>query len=91
MMERGFEMAILPTTEFARLRNTTEATRGPIDYTKAPLNAAFQAIEDYNVGSRTARPATSVDAAIELATPGVFAARQKDSLIKAWEAFSGNA
>ena len=82
-------MAILTSRELALLRNRSESTRGPIDYTKAPLNAVFQAIEDYMVGSRTVRPATAVDAAIEAVAPGIFSTRQQDSLVTAWRAFRG--
>lgn len=82
-------MAVLTRDELAQLFRSSETERGPISHTKTELAAAFQAIEDYIAGSRTARPARSVDAQIELAAPGTFTAGQIAALVKHYCRFRG--
>lgn len=75
-------MAILTSVELAQLRKQSEAVRVPASHVRGDVDAALQAIEDYFAGSRTVRPANSVDAAIEAAAVGKFTSRQKDELIR---------
>lgn len=74
-------MATLTGTELVELRNGCEAsvrTAGvAIAYTKAQINAAVQAVEDYT--ETTAR--AGYGAAIEVAAPGVFNAAAKKRIV----------
>ncbi len=65
------------------LENYASANGLPINYTKALVNAAFDALDDWWVA--TGRPGAG--SAIEAAAPGAFSAQQKQKIGKAWLAF----
>jgi hypothetical protein len=60
-------MAVLTTEEKVSIRQECAKTQA-VDYTKATINAAAQAIEDYLEDMVTNRPASSLNAAINAAT-----------------------
>lgn len=72
-------MAILNTNELQAVRNACQTQE--VDYIKATINAASQAIEDYLDNMMTNRPATSLNAAINTATsPVVLTSAQKKKI-----------
>lgn len=72
-------MAVLTATERAQLRRAVAQTVTSVPWTKAQINAAVQAIEDFFENNRAA-----LGAAIEAAAPGVFNAPLKQRLVKYW-------
>ena len=71
-------MAIITAPQAAKLRQAM-AREGTVTWTKAEINAAFQAIEDTFEGARPA-----LGTAVETAAPGFFTGPQKTALIKHW-------
>lgn len=76
-------MAVLTAEELRGMRNVSEPDRTPHTHTKAQVNAALQAMEDYYQATAKAGFA----AAIENAAPGVFSNNQKKKLGRAYFAF----
>lgn len=78
-------MAALTTSEKADLRNGVErscvANAVPIAYTKAQIDAAFQAIEDVWESNALKN---AISNAIEGAASGVFTVAQKKRLVAYW-------
>jgi len=72
-------MAILTANELVAIRRQCAAERATVNYTKAQINAALQAIEDFFEASRA-----SLGAAIETAAPGKFNVAEKRQLVKFW-------
>ena len=72
-------MAVLSAAQLIELRNSCETGRAGKG-TKAQVNAATQAVEDYF--ENTAR--SGLGSAIETAAPGVFGANEKKAIVKAW-------
>ena len=72
-------MAVLTSVQLQELRRISEPNRAPIAHTKAQVNAALQAIEDWFEANRAA-----LGAAIEAAAPGIFNITQKRALVKFW-------
>lgn len=71
---------VLTPTELTDIRQECAKTQ-VVDYTKAVINAAAQAIEDYLENMLTNRPANSLNAAINAATaPVVLSAAQKKKI-----------
>ena len=70
-------MAVLSPTQLAELRRGC-AQDVAVNYTKAQVNAALQAVEDWMEATARAEIAT----AIELAAPGVFTGPQKKSIFR---------
>jgi len=66
-------MATLTAAQMSTARNSCERIDSSIGYTKAQINAALQACEDYF--ENTAR--AGFGGAMEAAAPGVFTAAQK--------------
>lgn len=71
-------MAILASPEFGAIRRDLEDEAIPINYQKAQVNTALQAIED----SFETTCKTALNSAIETAAPGVFTAAQKRAMVK---------
>jgi hypothetical protein len=76
-------MAALTAEELRAMRNESEPERTPHSHTKAQVNAAFQALEDYYQNTAKA----GFGSAIETAAPGVFTNNQKKKLGKVYFAF----
>lgn len=73
-------MAIINNAELASLRRSCERSLPQVNYTKAQINLALQAIENW---FETSRP--SLIAAINSSTaPFVFTGQQKVQLVKFW-------
>jgi hypothetical protein len=72
-------MAVLTASELAELRNGV-ANSGTQSWTRAQVNAALQAVEDYF--EDTAR--AGFGSAIEAAAPGVFTNAQKKRIGAYW-------
>lgn len=74
-------MAILTSEELQEIRHGCDRDKQiPVDYTKAVINAAIQAIEDWFETSRT-----SISQAINTATsPITLTAAQKKEIGKHW-------
>ena len=72
-------MAILSSTQYADLRQAAARESVTVTWSKAQVNAALQAIEDWFEANRAA-----LGVAIEAAVPGVFSAAQKRALVKFW-------
>jgi hypothetical protein len=73
-------MATLSATELTGIRQECARTQ-VVDYPKAVINAAAQAIEDYLENMLQNRPATSLNAAINTATsPVTLSAAQKKKI-----------
>ena len=73
-------MAILTTEQLVSQRNECERSGIGINYTKAQVNAALQAVEDRLTSAGTK---TALSADIETAAPGVFTAAQKREIVRA--------
>lgn len=77
-------MAVLTSAQLAELRqgcaSSAAAAGAPVNYTKAQLNAALQAVEDWF--ENTGRAA--IGAAIEAAAPGLFNAAAKKRIAAYW-------
>ena len=73
-------MAILTADQLTELRQRFAATLATLGVTKAEVNAALQAVEDYF--ENTAR--AGFGAAIETAVPAKFTAAQKKRLVAYW-------
>lgn len=58
---------VLTAPVLAIMRHMYERNVNTVNYTRAVLNGIFQGIEDYLVGSFSARPANSLSAAINAA------------------------
>jgi len=71
-------MAVLSSLDLAELRRDV-APNTNVNYPKATINAAFQAIEDWFEANRA-----SLGSAIDTAAPGVFNAARKQILVKYW-------
>lgn len=71
-------MAILSSVDLGAIRRDLEDEAIPINYTKGPINAAIQAIED----SFETTCKTALNNAIETAAPGAFTAAQKRAMVK---------
>lgn len=69
-------MATLSATELQSVRNATAATQA-VNYTKATINAAAQAVETFLVGQ-----AAAISSAIDTATsPTVLSNAQKKKIV----------
>lgn len=74
-------MSTLTVTQLTEIRQGAATNGGTtVNYTRAQINAAVQAIEDYF--EDTAR--AGFGAAIEAAAPGVFTNAQKKKIGKYW-------
>lgn len=70
-------MAVLTTAELQGIRNGTATSGVAINYTKAQINAAAQAVEDF-----LANNAAAISTAINTATaPLVMSAAQKKAIV----------
>ena len=73
-------MAVLSASDLANIRQECAKTQ-VVDYTKATINAAAQAIEDYLDNMLATRPATSLNTAINTATsPVTLSVAQKKKI-----------
>lgn len=84
-------MAILTVAQRAGIREYLARLRPNINYTKAQIDAALQAIEDRmtgttNVGNRSVKAVISLD--VDGAAPGIFSVAQKDDLFLIWSDFN---
>ena len=84
-------MAVLTASELATMRRACAAVGFPINYTKAQINAALQAIEDAMItqnipaGAVGATVSQYLSGRIDLATsPLVMTAAQKKALFAWW-------
>jgi hypothetical protein len=73
-------MAIISVSDLASLRQRCAADANSVTWTKAQVNAAIQALEDWF--DTTGRAGAA--AAIESAAPGVFTNAQKKLIGKYW-------
>jgi hypothetical protein len=74
-------MAVLTLTELAELRQGMARNQVTVNFTKAQINAALQAIEDR---LRLAATQTTLSNDIETAAPGAFSPSQKATLFGVW-------
>lgn len=70
-------MAVLTPAQLAPSRQDFVSTLAAPTFTKTPINAALQAIEDWFESNRAA-----IGSAIETAAPGAFTNAQKTKLVK---------
>lgn len=73
-------MAILTPAQLAQLRRRVARGQVPITWSKPPINAACQAVENYFEDTGRA----AIGAAIEAVAPGEFNAAQKTRIVAFW-------
>lgn len=77
-------MAVLSASDLQQLRQAAAKHLPVVQDAKATANAVFQAIEDYMVGSFSARPGGSLSAAINTAAGRTVAVEDRQTIWGVW-------